>query len=260
MDTNKVWRVVTCLAWCSTETFKFSGDTLLGGQLYNKLYSTHDSLMTNWSLEAVIREDSSGKIYTRYQANDTLMYDFNLNINDTARGISPSGCFYQYYVNLVDSVTLLNGEKRKRILFSNGEQWIEGIGSLTGIIYPNLCITDIGVILNCFHENDTLKFGPHYSDCYYNAVGINEISNSIKTTVKPNPVIGLATIQLEKNINSWNWELYNSLGQVVDKKENLSGDRMTINGTAFENGIYHYKIEKNSEILSIGKIIIYKKE
>ena len=109
-----------------------------------------------------LREDSSKKVWAiRYtnsyvdgmtsyfnslpEDSELLIYDFNLSLGTY---------FGNYQVTNKDSVQLLDGSYRRRFIFDNGDEWIEGIGSFEGLFdgggYPYYW-------LNCFsHDSVTL--------------------------------------------------------------------------------------------------------
>ena len=67
-----------------TQILKVSNDTMINGTIYQKIISSFDSLASNWSLEALVREDTATKkVFRRISDNDYLLYDFNLKPKDT---------------------------------------------------------------------------------------------------------------------------------------------------------------------------------
>ncbi len=121
---------------------------------------------------------------------EVKMYDFNLQTGDTFR--FDNTFFWQYYVvDNVDSVTLLSGEKRKRISFGAGaEQWIEGIGSASGLfnVFLGAFVLDMSSSLLCFHENGIKKYeDPNFQNCFFSSVGIQENNSSVTFQLSPNP-------------------------------------------------------------------------
>src|SRR4051812_5323157 len=73
--------------YCGPIIYKFQGDTFLLGRSYHKLYAKIWGA-GYYTYDSAIRQDSiDGKIYAMLPSNcndvDTLLYDFNKNINDT---------------------------------------------------------------------------------------------------------------------------------------------------------------------------------
>ena len=139
VKTNKVWSVVECHNFGACETYfnRFEGDTIIGDNQYKKLYATYDSSMGNWYYIGAMREDSTNRVYyiSGNTTNENLYYDFRLNQSDTFN-FHVFNNTYQMIVNSIDTGTLINGEKRKRINFNNFEEWIDGVGSLLVPYHP----------------------------------------------------------------------------------------------------------------------------
>ncbi len=136
-------------------TYQFIGDTLLCGEnllIYQPLFPFH--------VETFLRIDG-GKVWRKdyYPCdNEWLIYDFDLEVGDT---------FNSYEVIDTDTITLLNGEDRKRLfLTKNGigmVEWVDGIGDLAWGLFP---IADFEgyTSLVCVKENDeTIWLSPDQS-------------------------------------------------------------------------------------------------
>jgi hypothetical protein len=271
IDTNKIWSVAECV-WssCGTTSFKFVGDTVIGSYQYKTLYGSNDSTLTNWYIYGAMREDTIGKIYYHNlgSGGEGLIYDFNLIKNDTftvgpSTGLPWLSCPIELVVDSVDTVTLLNGEQRKRIIFHSPfgyqEEWIEGVGSLFGLVHVGYldCMVDVLNELNCFTENDTLKYdNPIYSTCYFTQVGIEETSDKINIKLYPNPFNNFSTIELQRLKENWSWTLYNSIGQKVQHIDNITNTRLTIKKGNLSSGIYFYLVKVYDSRTAHGKLII----
>src|SRR5688572_13337561 len=144
-DSNAVWNVFAsgcCTASCPgpindpviddfTFSYFISGDTLVNGLTYHKLYKSgshhqHCVLGTsvdNWNFynnvpAGVFRQDTAAKqVYKLASFNqECLLYDFNLNIGDTLKGdcMNWGSCAI---VTSIDSV-LVGGNYRTRYNFT----------------------------------------------------------------------------------------------------------------------------------------------
>lgn len=205
IDTNKVWNVYSCngpfFNSCVTFTYKFKSDTVINSITYNKLYSSMDSIPTNWGEVGFFREDTLAKKVFWYLNNqDELLYDFNLNVGDTAKVIASFGNPYPFcpFKMVVDSIKFNTyfGVTRKQWYFNSPyfygqETWIAGIGNLFG---PNenstlFCTADYGPRLICYKEGLNLKFmDTNFSDCYQTTLGISEVENqTLNLSIYPNP-------------------------------------------------------------------------
>lgn len=268
VDTNKLWSVLLSNGanpyYKSTHFIKFKGDTIINDTMYKKVLKAEDEFHNNWELNGFIREDSTQKVYYKYNsaANEKLIYDFQPNINDTFY-------FTQYdYLTVCgfDSIKI-NDQYRKVINLycpsapSITEKWIEGIGSNRGVIYSGYSlIIGCGYELLCFYENDTLSYiDSSYNECYYNTYGaIENIFVNSSFIIYPNPATQTINISFNNQQNMpYTFELYNNYGEIIFKKQ-------IINSTSFElsnisNGIYFYIIKDNKNfIIHRNKLIITK--
>jgi len=267
IDTNKIWSVLlingTNPYYKSTHFIKFKGDTIINDTMYKKVLKAEDEFHNNWELNGFIREDSTQKVYYKYNlaVNEKLIYDFQTNINDTFY-------FTQYeYLTVCgfDSIKI-NDHYRKVINLCSPqsyilEKWIEGIGSTRGVIYSGYSlITGSDFELLCFYENDTLSYiDSSYNECYYNTYGaIENIFVNSSFIIYPNPATQTINISFNNQQNMpYTFELYNNYGEIIFKKQ-------IINSTSFElsnisNGVYFYIIKDNKNfIIHRNKLIITK--
>ncbi len=147
-----------------TETYQLDTDTLIAGNHYTTLWGGSQS--KNW-----LREDSMGKVYHWLpdSAIERVIYDFSLAKGDTFTSLLRSEFMDWEEKTLrvidVDTITLLNGETRKRIRldslgFNVYIEWIEGIGSDFGPLYDDCTkfITDFGCHLSCVTQASELIY------------------------------------------------------------------------------------------------------
>jgi hypothetical protein len=280
VDTNKLWSIVQhnpsmgpSAVW-KTYHIKFTEDTIIGLYQYKKIMrSSYNFPPTEWTNIGFIREDSNKKVYFKYNnENEILLYDFNVNINDTLNIFNLS-----MVVNTIDSA-LINEELRKKIILnpictsSYWTTWIEGIGDLEGVLHSSCtnitCVGDSIVGINiggenyellCFFENDTLKYqNSNYGICYYSTLNVQEINKKKSIRIYPNPVIDISFIEIENNIKgNYILELYNVLGEKIKKIKILCNKKIKINRTDFNSsGIYLYKLYNTKNIIETGKILV----
>ncbi len=271
VDTNKLWSNLFSThtggppPYYKITTFvKFSGDTLINSIHYKKVLTTQDSLQSDYIVSGYIREDSTNKVFHRTSHDSTirLLYDFNVKVGDTIN-IGWNYFPMEFVVDTVDSIFIYNKYLKKIVLSEYGggipEQWIEGIGSLCGVLKSGYsCL--IGTIdeLLCYFENDTLKYSnPGYPNCYYNTVGVNNLFPiELEVYLFPNPVTSTSKLTIE-NIQhrSYTVDFFNIMGKKI-KSFVLSNNELLIHRKDFVPGIYFYRIiAPQSEIIT-GKFII----
>jgi len=181
IDETKQWAIVSTQSMDTnlkhTTYYKFSGDSIINGFTYHKLFKSTDSSQLNWSLNDCPlwfeRNDSVFKLghCCGYQIDTTtLVYDFNLEEGDSFP------YFYNQYM-FVDSIKYLEwgGSIRKFLFFNqygphpyNCITWVEGVGNLENFSYSGIfCIGSVGWELLCFHEDGNLIYqNPYYNSCY----------------------------------------------------------------------------------------------
>ena len=179
---GKQWNVLFSYPWNPpepqhkhTDIYKIEGDTLVDGVSYKVMYTTRNENLTGWSVCGVIRETEDKQVlYRRDGASyDEILYDFSMEVGDTIFMYEEHN---EYMIVVEKGEILVNEEPRQQIVleypFGNGEQevWIEGIGSLYGIINSgSLFLMGGSTDLLCYYEDGDLIWQnttPGYNECY----------------------------------------------------------------------------------------------
>ena len=104
------------------ETYQLKGDTIISGLNYKKLlYGCSENYI------AALREENKQVFIIREQEDEQLMYDFNLQEGDWANEL--------HQVTKIDMIQIGNTQRKRFVLSSGWETWIEGIGALEDF-YP----------------------------------------------------------------------------------------------------------------------------
>ena len=182
VEDGKQWNVLFSYPWSPpepqhkyTDIYKIEGDTLVDGVSYKVMYTTRNENLTGWSVCGVIRETEDKQVLYRRDgsAYDEILYDFSMEVGDTI--IMSGNGFYPNWMFVIETNEILvNGEPRQQIVLEYpwGEQevWIEGIGSLYGIIDSGSRFLDGGSTdLLCYYEDGDLIWQnttPGYNECY----------------------------------------------------------------------------------------------
>ena len=276
---GKVWNVLDAQETYSPypiqnfnyQTFSmfFFGDTIINDVLYKKMYSTAKETTTfpqDWSLHSFMREDENKKIwYKDKNANsaEKLYYDFSLEIGDTV----PSEIGIPIEPVIVENITteiMDNGEERKVFWLSSfaykpfdsfREYWIEGIGSIVGLIYP-LHGGVVGGFWNllCLHENEKLIFfNQDWNTCYKNSLGISTYYDS-QINIYPNPAYSTFQIKGIDNFENITVSIYNVYGQCVMQEQQSNSDGIIHIETLIE-GVYFVNISSKDNIVGKCKLV-----
>ena len=273
---NTFWtEYITSMFGCtsrSTDVYFVENDTLINSKNYRKMLDMMSSGSdTMYYYLGAIREED-GKVFGKfdmynYQYGDDFevqMYDFNLRVGDTVRtNLSEHDTWLAMLkpvISTIDTITLLNGTKRKRFTLSNGDTWIEGIGSLTGFLNPFFPMMTCGnsYQLMCFvqgneelYHNDAVYFN---GACGQLSAVDNVLESDSKISLSPNPVSDWLTVKFETNQQDLFIELYDIQGKLIIKKTlNLFSN--SINLSHVNSGLYMYRILEVNKLLKTGKII-----
>jgi len=271
VDTNKIWSNLFSThtggppPYYKLTTFvKFSGDTIINSNHYKKVLTSQDSLQSNYIVSGYIREDSSNKVFYRKSHDSTirLLYDFNVKVGDTVN-IGWSYFPMKFVVETVDSIYIYDKYLKRIVILEDhgkfGEQWIEGIGSLCGVLESGyFFIVGSRHELLCYYENDTLKYSnPGYPDCYYNTVGVNDpVPDEPDVNLYPNPITSTSIFSIEnKQTKNYILEIYN-LNGVIIKTFVFNDEQLLLHNKNFVPGLYFYRLIDAGKDIKTGKFII----
>jgi len=223
-------------------------DTIIDGKTYKKAIYNGE-YCPQYGSGVFLREDSTAGtawVIDLADNQERLIMDLSLNIGDTFR-IYPNAIYYDT-IAIVDSVYFENSLKKVRLNLISGVNsserltFIEGVGSNFGIDYQiNPFAFGGGVIggdiyLLCSYKDGILTYKNLFIDtCYWVSADIDEISNTNKIKVYPNPTKDFLNIQtydfVEKTII-----IYNSIGQMVQSLDFMN--HICLNISSLEDGLY----------------------
>ncbi len=258
--------------WSTTETgteninnyrsywIKFQGDTLINDLEYKKVLQVDDSLYSDWYVNGFIREDAATQkvyLYDSYSNEDMLLYDFSLEQGDsilTGNGESYAKVdtiIYEPFGNSTDTL--------KQIYFAWGGRWIEGIGSLWGVLEGLNAFYMTGAItkLVCYFENDILVYhNPDFETCFPDSttVSVSMFGNKKDIEVFPNPASDKITINTPGS-RIFEVEIYDLTGTCLYRKLNIETNRIDLNTDNLPKGLYILKIRDERDTIS-RKIVI----
>lgn len=272
VDTSMQWSSMALhpgpdnVFWNTQSSFvKFSKDTVVNELNYLKVWESNDSLASNWKYVGIIREESL-RTYFRPKglSVDCLLYDFSLLEGDTVaiRWLSLEEMYDYMKVTLRDSIEIA-GKKRLKLELSEiysptKDTWIEGIGSLNGIL--NSCDERTGKpILLCVQDNGSVIYSnSNYPKCYYSLNSL-KVSSENKlvgvNSVYPNPFNETLNIQSREPLKAIT--IHDVFGKVLlEKRYQGIQYQDVLSVDWFNSGIYLMKIETyNSSSILFKKLI-----
>lgn len=257
--------------------YYFDGDTIINGSSHKKLFRSPVLIMRQgggppcyawpWATFSgymgALRDDSlSDKSFFVFpdQNNDTLLFDYNLEVNDTIKGFISENCLMK--IASIDSV-LIDAQYRKKWNFDTCNEgsgyFIQGIGSDNGLIewlnssgfnFTHLiCVKDSSGIL--------IETGFNSAIGCQLVTTVEEISNaSFKVEIFPNPFYEQTTLRLDKPLKSAVLEIYNAYGQKVKQIDNLTGQAIILHRDNLISGLYFFRLIDCMETIAVDKFLI----
>jgi hypothetical protein len=260
---------------CYTTITRFSfadSDTILGGVAYRKNICYHFQAVNPGPLcppyvidnvpftsYSFLREDTvNRKVYIYCQGcfpvKDQLFYDFSLSVGDTLKSFVQTLYGEPLVLTSLDTVTLANGESRRRFGFANSPDnmnYIEGIGGPQGIdaaIVPG--IESYGGYF-CVSQNGINLWGNNCSNYF---VGLQEKKNEAPE-LYPNPAHDKLTIHLDGRNPNAEFSISTILGKEI-LKTRLNQTDNSISLLQITPGVYIYQVT-SGQLFRKDKIIIY---
>jgi len=262
-DTNKVWYHVRAEEFGGWRVEELR-------EHYDDILNVNDTLYYDVGGYGYYREDTlTKKIYERWgeEYPEFILYDFSLQEGDSI-GYNWSGIHW-FYIDSLRNINIFDID-RKIWYFKSKNQynqeyvypiWIEGIGSLAGIMYPaSEASLEWGWngLITCIFYNDNLIFQSNYGEmygCSFEYVDINEISEN-NISFYPNPITNVSVLKfLNKNNELFFLEIYDITGELVYRDE-INSNQFQISKCNFLNGIYLYQLKTNNKIIYTNKFIV----
>jgi hypothetical protein len=287
-DSNAVWnevfRIWGCGSWPYYHEERFSivihGDTTIGGSVYHQLRKPFvqltDTCFGNFPMNApgyagCFSQDTAAKKVYYIIPNDTvirLLYDFSLQLGDTASAVFINNCSQPTIVTNIDSV-LIGSSYRKRWEWT--EDWtnykayiVEGIGSMLGLLEPTCAMIDgPETAISCYRENNVVLYSnPAYPDSACEVIDATKNIAEEKFTVAiiPNPFHNSAELIFDHTRFAgykMQLKIFNIMGEVVREEHILPSSSCRIQCNGLSNGLYFYELRGNNyEPVGNGKFVI----
>ena len=218
-----------------TESLVISGDTLIDGELYKKVLRKLSSETQYWhgsmeyDLYGIIKEEESGKVFykPKEQEVEYLLYDFGMNVNDTAvmYWCQNPNCEVHVRIDSIATQHIAGAERRVFYVSSKdmyGDEWhwlntwVEGIGAMEGLLYSCHVVNAGGITLHellCYHEDGELVWqNPTYNTCLIDPLSIQDNTEASGLQVYPNPAKDRVVIE---GMEAVEVKVCNTSGQVV---------------------------------------------
>lgn len=252
---NSSWKYdIYFFGGSQTITINPGVDVVIGNYTYKKFLDGIE--------EVYLREDiTNKKVYKRIDGTDTILFDFNLQVGSSFTLHTGE----TYSVNSISTINV-NGGLRKMFslvssnAFPSGETWIEGVGNINCPLKDTYEFPDPEFSLRCSFQNDINVYnfgianGVNPTEC--STLSTNEIQIPNFITYSPNPFNDELTIATTKNLSNSSLKVYNLIGQLVKKVENIYGNKVILQRENLVSGIYFVQLFENDKMISTQKIII----
>ena len=257
------------------ERFAVNGeDIIINGIGYKKLYMFHntDFDKNTASYIGAIREDEQKRIWLKmdksihpykpglfYDAEEILLYDFSVKEGDTIQSeyLNITGLKVAV-VEKIDTIEIGN-TYRKKIKIKTDRwidlEWIEGIGSLSGLFFTSLLAHPTGsiarnVLIGFKHQDEILYFNDAYPS-FYPTTGIKAV-NSEEMRLIPIPGTGFMFESNDKD-NISVIQIFNIAGILQTTLQK----KFILNTNRYVSGIYIYKVINNLGNSYTGKFLVH---
>lgn len=241
----------------TTKVYGFMGDTLIGSELWTKIYFTPDSnFISDFTYLGNIKEDNGFVIFMDTLNSTDTIYNFNLQPGDSVAYDFGFGIDY-LKVEIIDSIEI-NGEFYKRFHFEEPnyppmfltEVWIEGIGSVHGPLfprYPGIFSNEIpdSAKLTCYKKDNSIIWNnPYYDNCFISIILSAIELNDENFKIFPSPVKEKLRIEIPNNeTGNINISIFDLSGKLLIQKTFNQTGEIEINVTSFEKSFYLLQIE-----------------
>lgn len=265
-DSGAVWSVATSFmgVFVHDERFATLGDTVIGGNTYRKVVVTDDAIVDPQSATyyAALREED-GVWYgiDAGSAEETVRYDFTAEVGETIMidGLFDTGT--EVIITAIDSIELADGFHTRwavndPVFMAFPEYWVEGIGSLNGPFYAGLHVTDMGMRLLCFKEQDLLIYlDPFPGQCAL-TTSIDGIDAIADASLFPNPITGTSLLVVDNGADGpLQLEVHDAMGRCVLRDASING-RFELRRASFPPGLFTYRAWSGTRSVALGRFIV----
>jgi len=211
-----------------------------------------DYIEGKWKTSDILIREISKKVYIKFpEANhETLLYDFNLNVHDSI-------LIYSNYwiVKAVDSIKINNIYRKtldlRQLHFKSweadkGDKWIEGVGSIHGLLSLGGNDPNSYSHLLCAKNQDGILYQDPECECCEIILNIKE-SNIFGLKLYPTIISNRLNITTNSTNIKYLYKLYDLEGRLLN--QNVYYGSQVIDCSSLNNGIYFIQLTgKNTNI------------
>ncbi len=272
------WRAVTqaydlsTIVYTQIDQFVIHGDTVLDSLTYAKIYrANNDSIIDSSSFVymGALREDSTKKVYYRglipsryvcdsiYAEDEILLCDFSLQVGDTVSLWEDSTKMAVTHINNI----MIGGVNRNQWHLQNvnisgaapdNDTWVEGIGSMKGLLYGHCLEFEWGYYLACFE--DSLIFHDFTGSCF--TVGEQEQFEEKTYKIYPNPSSGRLNFEVDKSAISIEIVDYSGRSKLLEAIKPEHNQKGSLDISFLSSGLYMVLFRTEQGVSGISKLVV----
>ena len=190
---------------------------------------------------------------------DSFSYEYNF-FNDTyfsnSYNQSVLQTLYSRDATCFSTANYINRDFYHIITNSNGNDTIEGVDSLQLFNTYNLPNDSYIFRVTASDPSGNMTSDSMIIKIKNGTVGINNLNADSKIKISPNPFNHSTTLSTTYVLKDARIIVYNSVGQIVKKIENISGYRFILNRDDLVSGLYFIQLEQGEKQLINKKLII----
>jgi hypothetical protein len=275
VDDAKKWTYLSYQPWSpgfykQSYYIRMTGDTVINQKNYLKIWETDNSMMIDWYVIGYAREDTNGDVYFKRNSEEGLAYKFDVSVGDTFTMNNPFHMLtFTAEILDIDTINIEpSNQNRKRIKLSeyNGtwsgeEYWIEGIGSMAGIILSGndvIPLTGAEYYQLCQWEYDLLVFSnPEWDDCFITVSTEENKKPEPCIIIQSNPMIDQSIISVNsldsKNLSI---DIYDIFGKLVKTYPVDQDDKIVLQRSQFKSSLYIISLKDGNKTIAREKLLI----
>jgi len=246
------------------------GDTVINQKNYLKIWETENSLMIDWYMIGYAREDTNGDVYFKRYSEEGLAYKFDVSVGDTFTMNNPFHMLtFTAEILAIDTVNVEPSNlDRKRIklseynsTWSGEEYWIEGVGSIAGIIWSGndvVPLTGEELYSLCQWEYDFLVYSnPEWNSCFI-TVSTEEIQEDAPgIIIQSNPLTDQSIVSIKfldgKNLSI---DIHDIFGKLVQTYPVDQDSKIVLHRSQFKSSLYIVSLNDGNKTIAREKLLI----
>jgi hypothetical protein len=207
----------------SSRRYNFDSDIIFrNGNTYLELNISTDEMGSAWEGTGQYFRSTPNQVFEWIDDSDYLLYDFSLNVGDTfiVQETSEWPEAIELVVTAVDSITLMDQSKRKRLVLEceNGvgeHIWVKGMGDLQGLLsVKKSCLLDVNENLLCFSFNEEVLYqDPDEGECWITTS--TEDVERRELSIHPNPARDIVQISGLHPNEAINYTIFSNTGLII---------------------------------------------